>query len=144
MFILRDYQKKIIKDTFQALHKYNAPCVVAPCGSGKSVVIATIIKMFTDRKANVLFLVHVKELQEQIRNTLTAAGVNLEYVNVAMVQTQVRRTTDATDYKLIVTDENHHSLANSYVEIYERYSKAKRIGFTATPIRLNGGGHREC
>ena len=140
MFILRDYQKKIIKDTFQALHKYNAPCVVAPCGSGKSVVIATIIKMFTDKKANVLFLVHVKELQEQIRNTLTAAGVNLDYVNVAMVQTQVRRTADTTDYKLIVTDENHHSLANSYVKIYERYSKAKRIGFTATPIRLNGGG----
>lgn len=140
MFILRDYQKKIIKDTFQALHTHTAPCVVAPCGAGKSVIIATIIKMFTDKKANVLFLVHVKELQEQIKNTLIAAGVNTDYVNVAMVQTQVRRTSDTTDYKLIVTDENHHSLANSYVKIYQRYSKAKRIGFTATPIRLNGGG----
>lgn len=140
MFVLRDYQKKIIKDTFQALHTHKAPCVVAPCGAGKSVIIATIIKIFTDKKANVLFLVHVKELQEQIKNTLINAGVNVNYVNVAMVQTQVRKTSDRTDYKLIVTDENHHSLANSYVKIYERYSNAKRIGFTATPIRLNGGG----
>ncbi|AXI27281.1 helicase [Gemella sp. ND 6198] len=140
MFVLRDYQKKIIKDTFQALKTHKAPCVVAPCGAGKSVIIATIIKLFTDKKANVLFLVHVKELQEQIKNTLLAAGVNPNYVNVAMVQTQVRKTSDKTDYKLIVTDENHHSLANSYIKIYERYSNAKRIGFTATPIRLNGGG----
>ena len=41
---------------------------------------------------------------------------------------------------LIITDENHHSLAASYRRIYDAFPKAYRVGVTATPVRLNGDG----
>ena len=41
---------------------------------------------------------------------------------------------------LIITDENHHSLAQSYKRIYEHFSDVPRVGVTATPVRLNGDG----
>ncbi|MBC1962768.1 DEAD/DEAH box helicase, partial [Listeria welshimeri] len=34
----------------------------------------------------------------------------------------------------------HHVLANSYKKIIHHFSKAKVVGFTATPVRINGGG----
>nr|WP_243153407.1 DEAD/DEAH box helicase [Senegalia massiliensis] len=57
-----------------------------------------------------------------------------------MVQTIVRRLEKTIPPSLIITDENHHSLANSYKKIYKYFPNAKLVGFTATPIRLNGGG----
>ncbi|HAC2743545.1 TPA_asm: DEAD/DEAH box helicase, partial [Listeria monocytogenes] len=41
---------------------------------------------------------------------------------------------------LIIIDESHHVLANSYKKIIHHFSKAKVVGFTATPVRINGGG----
>ena len=41
---------------------------------------------------------------------------------------------------LIITDENHHALAASYRKIYDHFHDVLRLGFTATPIRLNGSG----
>lgn len=47
--------------------------------------------MTTRNKNNVLFLVHRKELIDQIRNTLTMNDVDMKFVNLGMVQTVVRR-----------------------------------------------------
>ena len=41
---------------------------------------------------------------------------------------------------MIVIDEAHHALAKTYKEIWERFPKAKFLGLTATPCRLNGKG----
>ena len=41
---------------------------------------------------------------------------------------------------LIVIDEAHHALAKTYKEMWERFPKAKFLGLTATPCRLNGKG----
>ena len=41
---------------------------------------------------------------------------------------------------MIVIDEAHHALANTYKEMWERFPKAKFLGLTATPCRLNGKG----
>jgi len=141
MFKLHNYQKILVDKTRKSyIDGFKTPCVVAPCGSGKSVIIAEIARMTTEKGKRVLFLVHRKELVEQIRKTFTSNGVNLNLVNFGMVQTIVRRLEKTIKPDLIITDENHHSLAASYKKIYEHFSDVLRLGFTATPIRLNGSG----
>ena len=41
---------------------------------------------------------------------------------------------------LIVIDEAHHALAETYAEVMNAYPKAKKLGLTATPYRLNSKG----
>ena len=41
---------------------------------------------------------------------------------------------------MIVIDEAHHAFAKTYKEMWERFPKAKFLGLTATPCRLNGKG----
>ena len=71
MIKLYDYQQKLVNKARQAYADgYKAPCIVASCGSGKSVMIAEIVRLATVNKRKVLFLVHRKELIEQIETTL--------------------------------------------------------------------------
>lgn len=119
---------------------YKSPCIVAPCGSGKTVIMAEMAKQAAKKGNRTLFLVHRKELKEQTLNTLEWWGADLDYIEVGMVQTIVRRLEKTTKPNLIITDENHHSLASSYRKIYNYFPQARLVGFTATPVRLNGGG----
>src|SRR5690625_1175685 len=96
--------------------------------------------MTTLKGNRVLFLVHRKELIDQIKETFEFNGVDLDLVHFGMVQTVVRRLDRMRKPDLIITDENHHSLAASYKKIYEHFNDVLRLGFTATPIRLNGSG----
>lgn len=138
---LRPYQQDLLNRTRQAyLQGYKSPCIVAPCGSGKSVIIAEMIKQAAKKGNYTLFLVHRRELKDQIRDTLKWWGADLDYVELGMVQTIVNRLDETKKPDLIVTDENHHSLAKSYRRIYDYFPDVPRVGFTATPVRLNGSG----
>lgn len=137
---LYDYQEELVNKARQAYKDgYRSPCIVAPCGAGKSVMIAEIIRLATLKKQKVLFLVHRKELLEQIEQTLINHSVDMNYVTLGMVMTVVRRLAQYSHFDLIVVDENHHVLANSYKKILDHFN-TNVIGFTATPIRLNGDG----
>ena len=139
--ILRPYQEQYIKKVKEAFLKgFRAPCVVAPCGAGKSVIIGTIVKRTARRGREVLFLVHRKELCEQIEETFAALKIPPAAYNIQMVQTASRRLETTSQPGLIITDENHHGLAKSYRKIYDHFSNVPRLGFTATPVRLNGSG----
>ena len=77
-------------------------------------------------------------------------GLNeLPQVMVASIQTLTRRIwttdyTDSTDYdldtnfSLIIIDEAHHAVAETYRMLWDWWPKAKFLGLTATPCRLNG------
>lgn len=119
---------------------YKRPCIVIPCGGGKSIITAEMGKRTTDSGKRVLFIVHRRELCEQIEETFRGWGVNMELCTVGMVQTICRRIDRMDAPKLIITDENHHCLASSYRKIYEAFPEAYGVGVTATPVRLNGGG----
>lgn len=141
MIELYDYQKELIERTRTAyINGYRAPCIVSPCGSGKSVMIAEIARKTTEKGNRVLFLVHRKELIDQIKNTFEWVGVNVKLVEFGMVQTIVRRLEKTVKPALIITDENHHALAASYKKVYDYFGEVPKLGFTATPIRLNGDG----
>lgn len=138
---LRAYQNELLDKTRQAyIQGYQAPCIVSPCGSGKSVMMAEMAKCATDKGNRVLFLVHRQELCEQIFRTFVKWGVNMHLCQIGMVQTISRWLERTPKPKLIITDENHHSLASSYKKIYGYWPDVPRIGVTATPIRLNGSG----
>lgn len=138
---LRPYQEDILNNVRQAYRDgFKRPCVVLPCGGGKSCITAEIAKQATMKGNRVLFLVHRRELVDQIRQTFYNWGVDLSLCRVEMVQTACRRLNKMPVPRLIITDENHHCLASSYRKIYEAYPDAQCLGVTATPIRLNGGG----
>ncbi|MDN6251144.1 MAG: DEAD/DEAH box helicase family protein, partial [Tetragenococcus koreensis] len=44
---------------------------------------------------------------------------------------------------LIITDEGHHGKAKTYHDIYEYYKDVPRLGFSATPWRMNGEGFED-
>lgn len=141
MFQLHDYQMKLVNKTRQAyIENFKSPCVVAPCGAGKSVIISEIARMTTDKGNRVLFLVHRKELIDQIRETFKKNEVDMNLVEFGMVQTIVGRLEETLKPNLIITDESHHGLAASYRKIYDFFKDVLRLSFTATPIRLNGSG----
>lgn len=138
---LRPYQIELIEGVRQAYREgFTAPCIVLACGGGKSVIVAELARRTASKENHVLFLVHRQELCDQIKETFRWWGVNMKYCRVIMVQTATRRLKRLKEPKLIITDENHHCLAASYKRIYEYFKDAKRVGVTATPIRLNGGG----
>lgn len=137
---LRPYQQKLIADIKGSLKKGNKSVVaVLGCGGGKSVIQAEIARSATDKGNRVLFLVHRRELCQQISNTFARQGVNMELCSVCMVQTVSRHIDDIPKPQIIITDEAHHSTANTYKKIYNRFPVV-RLGFTATPCRLNAGG----
>lgn len=141
MSTLRPYQQDLIDKVFKAFDEgFSAPCIVLPCGGGKSVIVAEIAKIYTLMDRQVLFLVHRKELCQQIFTTFVKHGVNMEYCKIAMVQTVVRHLDTHLKPNLIITDENHHSLADTYRKIYDYFSDVPRIGVTATPERIDGTG----
>lgn len=141
IFTLRSYQKRLIDDIKASIiHGHKSIVSVLGCGGGKSVIQADISRSATNKQNNVLFLVHRKELCEQIYNTFSNYGVDMELCSVSMVQTVSRHIDRIQIPKIIITDEAHHSTAASYKKIYEAFPDALRLGFTATPCRLNKGG----
>jgi superfamily II DNA or RNA helicase len=113
---------------------------VLGCGGGKSVIIGEIARLTTANERQVLFLVHRKELVAQITNTFIASGVDMQRCEVMMVQTACRRLAKLKKPTLIIVDEAHHILSQSYMHILQYFPEAIVVGFTATPARMNEGG----
>jgi len=141
MITLRPYQTELLQKIRYAInHGHHRVCAVLGCGGGKSVIIASIARMTTDNHNRVLFLVHRKELVAQIKGTMAAFGVDPELCLAMMVQTATRRVQKIPPPALIIVDEAHHSLSNSYIHIMDVFPRAVVVGFTATPQRMGEGG----
>ena len=141
MLRLRPYQEDLVSNARRAISSgKHAVCCVLGCGGGKSVIQGTIAAMAKNRKNNVLFLVHRKELCQQITGTFSACGVDFSRCSVMMVQTACRRLGKLLKPNLIIVDECHHALSNSYLKVLKQCPGARVLGFTATPQRLGTGG----
>jgi superfamily II DNA or RNA helicase len=138
---LREYQNDLINNIRNEIIKEKRTiCAVLGCGGGKSVIQGKIAQSATQKKNEVLFIVHRKELCRQIENTFRKCGVDFDYCTVGMVQTLCRRVPKLKEPKLILVDECHHILSNSYRKIIDSFPNAVVVGFTATPVRMNEGG----
>lgn len=132
--MLREYQSEIfIKATEAFRNGAKGVCCVLPCRSGKSYIMARMIKGAT---GNVLVLAHRHSLIEQHKELLKQLGVLTDKVRVESVFTEVNHLGEH-EVDLIIIDEAHLSEAASYRKVCEYYG-CKRVLFTATPSRLDG------
>ncbi|MFL2063935.1 DEAD/DEAH box helicase family protein [Latilactobacillus sakei] len=141
MYQLHPYQMKLVEQAREELKKGNKSCLlVSPAGSGKSVVIAEIARLTILKGGRVMFMVHRQELINQIIGSFKANSVDLKLCTVMTVGKIRNRLDKLPRPNLIITDETHHSLAKTYRDIYDYYANVPRLGFSATPWRLNGKG----
>ena len=140
-FKLRPYQQELVDKARQSIAQgAKGVLVQSPAGSGKSVVIAEIAKLTINNGGRVMFLVHRKELVEQITRSFKQHEVDMNKVRIDTVIKTRNRLSTIEEPTLIITDETHHSRAKSYREIYDYYPNAWRLGFTASPWRMSGKG----
>jgi DNA repair protein RadD len=149
---LRPYQQQAISDLRMAYRNGStAPLLVAPTGMGKTVVFAAITQAAAARGRQVLILVHRRELIHQASAKLAAIGVDHGViaagitpanasVQVASVQTLIRRLDRAAAPDLIIIDEAHHAVAGSWCKVIDHWPNSLLLGVTATPVRQDGRG----
>jgi superfamily II DNA or RNA helicase len=155
---LRDYQIKVIEDFQREIAAGKKRIIiVAPTGSGKTIIASAIIKSVIEQRRGVLVVAHRREIIQQTSDKLHANGVPhgiimagerdrpLEFVQVASIQTLwsravQRENMDLPPAKLLVIDECHHCPAKTYRKIIEAYPNAIILGLTATPCRGDGRG----
>ncbi|MBU7554463.1 DEAD/DEAH box helicase [Pediococcus ethanolidurans] len=141
MYELHPYQKKLVQQTRKELaNGKNSVLIQSPAGSGKSVIIAEIARLTVKKGGYVLFMVHRKELVEQITDSFKENNVDLSHCTIMTVGRVKNRLGKLPKPTLIITDETHHSLAKTYRNVYKFYLTTPRIGFSATPWRMNGKG----
>lgn len=130
---LRDYQQELYDKTVAAMREgYRRPLVVAPCGAGKSYLFAEMIR---NTRGEALVLTHRQELLRQHEELF--ANLAVTNVRVAMILTEANRLGEYPTPAVIIADEAHLSRSNSWMKVIEYYN-TYTIGFTATPVRLDG------
>jgi len=163
---LFDYQQKMVTNiikmlTTTGLSRYrrimghaegNSVIVQMPTGTGKTYVMAAVVKWFLDNqeKGEVWIVAHRRELVEQMQQTLDKfcldygenetvlkAKVKIRVLSIQWLARHVREMELAKCIPgLIVVDEAHHALASSYKDLFVRYKEAMKLGMTATPCRM--------
>ena len=143
--MLRNYQHQIRQQLFYTWNSYKNIMVQMPTGTGKTHLLASIVSSELNGGSKGVWIVaHRRELVEQIEETVTRYGISKEdgRVKVMSIQWLSLHWEDMKGERpsLIVIDEAHHALAETYKELWLRYPYAKKLGMTATPCRLNRKG----
>ena len=155
---LRQYQKDTLNNIIRSQKKGNKNILLqAATGSGKTVMASAFVKHSINQNKNVLFLAHRRELITQCSNKLTEEGVKHGIImagesaqfwhNTQVASIDTLRSRSITNQKealpkadLVIIDEAHRCLSNTYLKIIEMYSNSNVLGLTATPIRSDGRG----
>ncbi len=156
---LRMHQIEGKRKIFDAWNTCNAVMLQMPTGTGKTYLFTSIVNdlLTTYKKQHqeihILIVVHRTELVDQISATLSRYGIVHGLIQGSREQHLWKRVqvasimsilTDRNYYSTIrmkfdyiIVDEAHHSLANTYIELFKLFPNAKKLGVTATPWRLN-------
>jgi superfamily II DNA or RNA helicase len=151
---LREYQKEGI----QAIDEYiqtGTKRILRQnyTGTGKSVeqLYLTVRHILESKNNCVLFLMPTDELIQNQAEYLLKNGIQVSYIKsgraflnnsqvyIASVATLVKRL-DILPIKptMIIADECHHSPSNTWSKCFNHYQDIFKIGFSATPERLDG------
>ena len=148
---LFDYQEDMKERIEKALRLHRSVMAQMPTGTGKTYLLTAVIDSFVSNnpKEKVWIVAHRRELVSQIDETVrkfhsySASGASSLFSSVKAMSIQwLMRHYDEIEEEpgMIVIDEAHHALAKTYKEMWERFPKAKFLGLTATPCRLNSKG----
>ena len=146
---LFDYQEDMKVRIEKALRLHQSVMAQMPTGTGKTYLLTAVIDSFVSNNPmeKVWIVAHRRELVSQIDETVrkfhsySASNTSslLSSVKAMSIQWLMRHYDEIEEEPgMIVIDEAHHALAKTYKEMWERFPKAKFLGLTATPCRLNG------
>ncbi|MCG2612790.1 DEAD/DEAH box helicase [Terrimonas sp. NA20] len=148
--VLRPHQEECI----QALSKKEMGVIVAPPGSGKTVVA---LKVIADKQQPTLIVVHRKQLanqwmeriesflgipQKQIGRVGQGKSVIGKQVTVATIQSLAKANLSEMHkaFGLIIVDECHHIPAETFRNTIAKFNSKYLYGLTATPFRKYNDG----
>lgn len=156
---LREHQIDAKGKIFDAWNSYDSVLLQMPTGTGKTYLFTSVINdllsAYKEHHTDIRILVvaHRMELLDQISATLTKFGIDHGFIQGARDQHLWKRvqvasimslltdrnycTTLRLKFDYIIVDEAHHSLADTYVNLFAMFPDAKKLGVTATPWRLN-------
>ena len=148
---LFDYQEDMKERIEKALRLHRSVMAQMPTGTGKTYLLTAVIDSFVSNNPmeKVWIVAHRRELVSQIDETVrkfhsySASNTSslLLSVKAMSIQWLMRHYEEIEEEPgMIVIDEAHHALAKTYKEMWKRFPKAKFLGLTATPCRLNGKG----
>jgi len=159
---LRPRQKTFVERSVTALASRGNTLGVAPTGAGKTIMLSAVTGEMISEGAKACVLAHRDELTAQNRSKfkLVAPGISTSVIDAtskswegrvafAMAPTLARASNlaDMPRLDLLVVDEAHHAVADSYRRIIDRVRKtnpdARIFGVTATPNRGDRKGLRE-
>ena len=150
----RYYQKEGFVNTLQYIRKNPGkhPVICLPTGSGKSLVIAELIRRL---KGDILILSHVKEILDQNVRTIEkqtgksvsvySASLNRKEVGditMAGIQSAYRQPELFKHFKWVIIDEAHTvnpEAGTMYSSFFASIGNHIRIAITATPFRTGCG-----
>lgn len=157
--VLRPHQIEAKAKIFDAWSKYDSVMLQMPTGTGKTYLFTSLINdiintyKMAHKDIKILIVAHRTELLDQISATLNKFGIAHGFIQGAREQYLWKRVqvgsimsllTDKNyhnvcrqKFNYIIVDEAHHSLADTYIRLFELFPNAKKLGVTATPWRLN-------
>ena len=143
--------------------------VVAPTGTGKTVMFSSLIVSARGMGTRVLVMAHRRELIAQATSKIIASGVNPRDVGVVMADGRIQLDGQRVDMRrpaagvqvgsvdtlrnrrpppvaeLVIVDEAHRTLSPTYMRLLEDYyPQATILGWTATPFRADSRGMGEA
>lgn len=167
MFKLRDYQQEAVNSTLRYFirhgEKSGNPVILLPTGTGKSLVIAGLLKTIHDNwgSTRMMVITHVKELIDQNHDKfkklwpeaptgIYSAGMGRKDKNAmitfAGIQSVAKQAKYFEDVDIIIVDEcdlispnQQTSYQKFFAHIREKNPYLKIIGLTATSWRLGFG-----
>jgi superfamily II DNA or RNA helicase len=155
IFQLRPYQIDARQQINRLLNAGRNPVYCAPTGTGKTKTAVAITSDRINIGQRIFVLTPQEEIHAQWRTAFAENNIDAGYINSDGVQGRNKKAYVCMPMSLnnilsllpekfkpdvIITDECHHSLANTWLNIYDYYKDAQRLGLTATPQRLDGKG----
>ncbi len=141
------FQQTAKNDLREALRKDNNVLLIAPTGSGKSVLAASILKAFNDKGGKILIIVDRDQLISQWIDHLRNVGIRPGVIKHGFTPDPLRKVQLATWQSLnnrrkppadmVMIDEAHEWL-DAQKRLIKSYKKSFFIGMTATPWRTDG------
>ena len=162
MVRLRDYQREAISGIVSQLRTAQSTLVVSPTGTGKTILFAEAARMASGR---CMVIAHREELLNQAADKIQRSNgsqpdieqadlyastnplfqtktvvASIQSLNSQSKQGRRFQRFEPADFTLVVIDEAHHAVANSYrrvIQWFKKNPRCKVVGFTATPDRAD-------
>ena len=140
---LRHHQIEAKRKIFEAWDKYDSVMLQMPTGTGKTYLFTSLINdllyhyKIIHKEINILVVAHRTELLDQISSTLSRFGIAHGFIQGSREQHLWKRVqvgsimsllTDKNynnvsrqKFDYIIVDEAHHSLADTYIKLFQMF-----------------------